>query len=244
MNTETNLRIGRVAMGVRHFREKTRRLLLFAVYALLTSVFVFNAHAAPPEPSTGLVGQPPVPSVPPTPPQKPPPVPPVDQHYRIAPGDELSIQFVFEPGYNTIAVVRPDGAIDLPRIGTVTVSGMTVTELTDYLKKQYVQDVGILRHTDLAVNINKGFANQQVFVGGEVVRPGVQPLTPSLTTLQAILVAEGFKDTANADKVVVLRRGDYGQPQYLTVAIGDVMNNGEHNARGSQGASRCRCWRA
>jgi polysaccharide export outer membrane protein len=57
------------------------------------------------------------------------------------------------------------------------------------------------------VSINvKASAAQRVFVGGQVGRPGMVPLTGALTVLQAVLSAEGFKDDACPSEVVVIRR--------------------------------------
>jgi protein involved in polysaccharide export with SLBB domain len=141
--------------------------------------------------------------------------------YRISPGDELSLRFDFVPEFNTVETVRPDGHIDLPLIGSQRAAGLTADELGKQLKAAYATK---LRHPDLSINIAKGFGSQQVFVGGEVQHPGVQPLSPSLTALQAILVAQGFKDTADASKVSILRRSLDGTAQVLSVDTKAVMD--------------------
>jgi protein involved in polysaccharide export with SLBB domain len=183
---------------------------------------VSAAHAQlPPNPATGLV----MPSAPPAPASEavvPEPERASDaSSYYIAPGDELSLKFQFMPELNTSETVRPDGHVDLPIIGSQQAAGLTADQLRDKLKAAYAPK---LRRPDLTVNIAKGFASQQVFVGGEVQRPGAQPLSPSLTAVQAILSAQGFKETADASKVTILRRGRDGNTQVLSVDAGAVMD--------------------
>ncbi len=180
------------------------------------------AHAQlPPDPNTGLI-------IPPGPQVSAPQAPAPDASrapdagiYLISPGDELSVRFDFVPEFNTVATVRPDGHIDLPLIGSQLAAGRTADDLARQLKAAYSAK---LRRPDLAINIVKGFGSQQVFVGGEVLHPGVQPLSPSLTALQAILVAQGFKETADASKVSILRRAPDGNAQMLSVDAAAVMD--------------------
>ena len=52
-----------------------------------------------------------------------------------------------------------------------------------------------------------------------VVEPGVQPLAGPLSVVQAVMVAEGIKDTAQPRQAVVLRRGPQGQRQVIPVDL-------------------------
>jgi len=60
----------------------------------------------------------------------------------------LQIKFPNAPELNEIQIIRPDGKVTLPYIGEKNVVGMTVSELTDDLKKQYST---ILQDPDLYV---------------------------------------------------------------------------------------------
>jgi protein involved in polysaccharide export with SLBB domain len=184
---------------------------------LLAACLFVQASAycqAPPDPATGLVGQPPANPIDAQPAK---PATPIDQTqngYQISPGDELVLHFDYVNELNTTETVRPDGRVDLPLIGSQRAAGQTPEAFTAFLKQAYASQ---LRRPDLSLNIVKGFASQQVFVGGEVEHPGVQPLSPSLTALEAIIVASGFKDTANPSKVVILRRQTDGSVKPLTI---------------------------
>ena len=54
-------------------------------------------------------------------------------------------------------------------------------------------------------------ADRVVYVLGEVAQPGAVPLKGSMTVLQALAVAGGFKDFANPRNIRILRRN--GNPE-------------------------------
>jgi protein involved in polysaccharide export with SLBB domain len=148
---------------------------------------------------------------------------PVAGDYRIAPGDELALKFFYVPELNEVAIVRPDGRIHLQLIGEIRAADLTPEQLAAALKRAYAAN---LRHPEVSVEVQKGFARQQVFVGGEVARPGAQPLLPSLTVMRALIVAQGLKDTAAANRVVILRRGEDGKPQVIQVNVASQSRKG------------------
>lgn len=143
--------------------------------------------------------------------------------YRIAPGDELALKFFYVPELNENVTVRPDGRIHLQLVGEVSAADLTPAELAAALKRAYA---GSLRQPEVSVEVEKGFARQQVFVGGEVGRPGAQPLLPSLTVMRALIVAQGLRDTAAANRVVILRRGDDGRAQVIRVDVASQSRKG------------------
>jgi protein involved in polysaccharide export with SLBB domain len=123
--------------------------------------------------------------------------------YYIQPGDEMDIKFYFNPELNQTVFVRPDGKISLPLVDDVQAAGLAPSELDALLTQAYAQE---LRKPMVTVII-KTFTSQRVFVGGEVGRPGVVELTAGMTALQAVIAAEGFKDTAKPEGVIVIRSG-------------------------------------
>lgn len=139
--------------------------------------------------------------------------------YRISRGDELNLRFYFTPELNTAATVRSDGRISLPLLGELSVEGLTVAELTALVEKLLSPQV---KRAQVAINVQSA-ATQRVFVGGEVAKPGMQALAGPLTALQAVMVAEGMKDTAAPDQVLVLRRTASGGRQILRSDLHAVM---------------------
>jgi protein involved in polysaccharide export with SLBB domain len=144
--------------------------------------------------------------------------------YRVAGGDELNFRFFHTPELNTVATVRPDGRVALPLAGDIEVEGLTMHELTSRVERLLSDQV---RRPQVVINV-QGATTRRVFVGGEVTRPGMQPLVGPLTVLQAVLVAEGLKDTAQPKQALVLRRGPKGERVVLPVDLAAVMSgNGD-----------------
>lgn len=146
--------------------------------------------------------------------------------YRVGVGDELELRFFYTPDLNGIVTVRPDGKISLPFIGDVPVLGLSVADLSGNLRMAYAPYV---RRPEVSINI-KTMASQRIYVGGEVAHPGVFPLNGSVSVLQAILLAEGMKDTAKPSEVIILRRGANNQRQTLAVNL-DAIANGDGAAQ-------------
>ena len=123
--------------------------------------------------------------------------------YVLAPGDNVEVKFAYVPDLNQAQIIRPDGKIALPLVHDVPAAGMTPTELQDSLLKKY-QDTA-LKSPELVVIVRE-FNASKIYVGGEVGQPGTQPLLTPTTVLQAILQANGFKNTARADEVMIIRQ--------------------------------------
>jgi protein involved in polysaccharide export with SLBB domain len=124
-----------------------------------------------------------------------------EQVYRLEPGDTVLIRYVFHPEMRQEDIVRPDGKISANLVGEISVAGMTTKELEGYLAKATADQ---LRNPEVLVSISK-FAEKQVFVGGEVTRPGNQAYRKGLTPLQAVIAAGGFREEARVDSVVLVR---------------------------------------
>jgi polysaccharide export outer membrane protein len=140
--------------------------------------------------------------------------------YRITRGDELSLRFYYTPELNTNAGVRSDGRISVPLLGEVHVEGMTVADMSALIERLLAPQV---KRAQVSINVQTA-ATQRVFVGGEVTKPGMQPLAGPMTVLQAVMVAEGMKDTAQPAHVLLLRRGPQGQREVLTIDLDAVMS--------------------
>src|SRR5262249_9782581 len=131
--------------------------------------------------------------------------------YHLNPGDAIEIKFQQNPELNESVRVRPDGRISMPLVGELLVADSTVAELATRLATAYRD---ILRTPLVTIQVRE-FANRRVFVGGEVQRPGVQPLVGRQTALGAVMEAGGFKTSAARDTVTVIRRGSEDRPRVI-----------------------------
>ena len=140
--------------------------------------------------------------------------------YRIVAGDSLEIRFIHTPDLNNIVTVRPDGKISLPMISEIRAGGMTTVELAEAVRTAYA---GQLKRPDATINI-KTFSSQRIFIGGEVQRPGMQALVGPVSVLQAIMAADGIKDTGNDREIIIVRRGDHDQRLVYSIDITQVLS--------------------
>ncbi|MCK9502423.1 MAG: polysaccharide biosynthesis/export family protein [Desulfobulbaceae bacterium] len=101
--------------------------------------------------------------------------------------------------------VRIDGRASLRHIGDVSVVGMTLTQLADYLKKLYstIYDNPVVTVTLVQSN------SQQYTVMGQVATPGLYHLDFPLTIVRAVARAGGFTEWAK-NQITVIRQQEAG----------------------------------
>jgi len=143
--------------------------------------------------------------------------------YRLGYGDSMDIKFFNNPEYNETVTVRPDGRISLPRIGDIYVVNMTPAELDDIVTQTYSE---ILLDPDVTV-IVRDFGGQDVYVMGEVEKPGIYPLSKGMTMLRAIAAAGGPKGGAKLGSVILIRSDgeQRGEAIRVDLALSSVRKN-------------------
>ena len=147
--------------------------------------------------------------------------------YRLNPGDQIQILVEDEPDLSGEVTVGPDGFIRLRLVGSIQAAGLTVDELAAQIEKALRQ---YLREPKVIVNL-KQFTPlaRRVYVMGAVKAPGAYPLPLAgpTTVFDAIMLAGGFSDNADWERVRVFRRDG----QMLTVNLknlqaGDLTGGG------------------
>ncbi len=105
------------------------------------------------------------------------PTKPPEEFYLIGAGDTLNINVWKEPTLSGSVKVRPDGYITLPLINEVQVAGQTTANLRKTLEDKYKEFT-----TDPFVTIRvEAIASSEVFVVGQVGKPGAFPLSGNET---------------------------------------------------------------
>lgn len=127
---------------------------------------------------------------------------PTQPEYRIGSGDKLQINVYKEADLTQSLQVRPDGRITMPLVGDLAAAGQTPMQLQRRLADSLREYVANPVVTVMVVEV----AERVVYVMGEVNTPGAVPLKGSMTVLQALAVAGGFKDFANKGGIKVLRK--------------------------------------
>lgn len=130
------------------------------------------------------------------------PAQPPSEFYTIGPGDVLEVTVWREPTLSGPAAVRPDGFITLPLVNEVQVVGMTTASLRAVLEEKYKEFVA-----SPAVTIRiQTIVSNEIFLIGEVEKPGVYPLAGNDTLLQLLTRAGGLSIYADRDSIRVIRR--------------------------------------
>lgn len=125
-----------------------------------------------------------------------------DRVSLIGPLDTIAVD-VFGIGELSREVqVDAGGRIAIPLVGTLDAGGKTAGELAQdieaALRRNYVRD------PQVTVNIRSS-VSQVVAVDGQVVEPGLYPVTNQMTLLRMIASAKGLSEFARQDDVVILR---------------------------------------
>ena len=164
---------------------------------------------------------------------------PTPLNYRLGAGDEVIID-VWGSNEATIRqTISPDGFINIPNLGVVTLNGMTVREAEQYLRKKLAQ-IYPVDGEDAASDFKLTLGNIrtiQVSVTGEVVVPGTYSISSLSNIYNALYCAGGVNDLGSLRKVQLVRNGKQKAvvdlydfilngmlPDGLTLEDGDVIN--------------------
>jgi polysaccharide biosynthesis/export protein len=131
-----------------------------------------------------------------------PTVVPLESSYRIAPMDTVSVKVFKMPDLSGDYEVDLTGRIAMPLIGSVEAAELTTAQLDERLTKAF--GTKYLENPDIAVGV-KASSRRSVTVDGSVKDSGAFPVTGPMTLIQAIALAGGMAEDANASRVAVFR---------------------------------------
>ena len=126
------------------------------------------------------------------------------EYYKIGANDVLNIFVWNEAELTQDIIVMPDGRIIFPMIGEVMAKGKSVIDVKDIITEKLKTYVSNPVVTVMVRQSN----SRQIYIIGKVNSPGVYPLTPDMTVLQALTTAGGFNEWAETDDVMIVRRKD------------------------------------
>ena len=127
---------------------------------------------------------------------------PVTPDYLIGPGDELLIRAWGQIDVDYRATVDRNGAISIPRVGTVQVAGLKYQEFSIAVKKAVSKN---FRNFELLVTLGQ-LRSIQIFVVGQARSPGAYTVS-SLSTLVNAVFSAGGPSTRGSMRAIQLKRG-------------------------------------
>jgi len=142
--------------------------------------------------------------------------------YRLGPEDVFNVLVVNEPELTTVARVGRDGFIEMPLVGRIQASGLTVEELTHRIEEALRS--GYLANPDVQIILQQ-YRQDVVHLFGQVGTPGPFRLTHGDTLLEVISKAGGFTPIAKRKAVRILRKeGD--RTRVIVVNVRRILDEG------------------
>lgn len=136
---------------------------------------------------------------------------PPDEFYVIGAGDVLNVNVWKEPSLSGTVKVRPDGFVTVPLVNEIQVVGMTTAQLRKVLEDKYKEFT-----VDPFVTVRlEAIASSEVFLVGQVSRPGAFPLNGNETLLQILTRAGGLSVFADRSNIRVVRRDGDKITEYI-----------------------------
>ncbi len=144
---------------------------------------------------------------------------PVPGSYRIGAGDAVLVQMYGQESATHNLVVDREGRLTIPRLGPLTVAGLTYNELKDLIRHEVdTRLIGM----QAAVSMGE-LRSMQIFVLGEAHQPGAYTVSSLTTISQALLASGGVSDIASLRNVQLKRAGE----TIVEFDLYDLLINGD-----------------
>ena len=161
---------------------------------------------------------------------------PVDASYKINPGDQLALILTGDVEQTYSLPVTREGFIVVPQVGQVYVSNLSLGELENVLYSRLGRVYSGVRRGPGATThfyiTPARLGSNQIYVTGDVLRPGSYRISSAATALTALYAAMGPSDNGSLRRILI-RRGSGAD----TLDVYDYLLNGNttHDVRLNNG---------
>ncbi len=136
---------------------------------------------------------------------------PVDANYRLGPGDGLVLILTGDVELAHELTVTREGFVAIPQVGQLYVANLTLSELEDLLYARLGRVYsGVRRGAGATTRFSISVARLravQVFVAGDVARPGSFQLSAAGTAMTALYAAGGPTENGSFRRIEIRRAG-------------------------------------
>lgn len=143
--------------------------------------------------------------------------------YRVGVNDEIAVRTIGQPEFSAVVRVLPDGSMSFPGCGTIWAQGRTAAEIAAELKRRMSR---LVRFPEVDAMVAE-FADQRIYVMGEVNIPQDHEYRRGMTALQAVAQAGGFTPAAKRKNVFVLRRTGPSASEVFQLDLSQAFEAGE-----------------
>ncbi len=144
---------------------------------------------------------------------------PVPANYVLGPGDEVQLQVWGAVDFGATLVIDRNGKASIPKLGSVPLAGVVVSDLESYLQKQLGK---VFANFKLNANLAR-LRSVQIYVVGQARQPGTLVVS-SMSTLVNALFASGGPNAHGSMRNIALQRNGKTIAQldlYAFIARGD-----------------------
>jgi protein involved in polysaccharide export with SLBB domain len=135
--------------------------------------------------------------------------------YRINEGDKLHIAYPLTPELDEDVLIRPDGATTLKVCGEIDLATLTIKDASAAIAKAATKR---LKNPQVLISLLEA-PGAQIYVGGEVKKPGAYPMAGQINAFGAIQLAGGSTDIAMLDHIILIRRAPDDRPMMTQVNL-------------------------
>ena len=128
---------------------------------------------------------------------------PVPSDYVLAEGDHLLIHIWGQMDFSSRVIVDRNGQIYLPKLGMITVTGVSYDQLHDYLKNNISRS---FKNFDLSVSLGQ-MRSISVTLAGRARRPGRYRLSSQSTLINALTYSGGPMTNGSMRHIQLKRKG-------------------------------------
>jgi polysaccharide export outer membrane protein len=161
---------------------------------------------------------------------------PVDANYRINPGDQLALILTGDVEQSYQLPVSREGLVVIPQVGQIYVNSLTMAELENVLYARLGRVYSGVRRGPGATThfyiTPARLSSNQIYVTGDVLRPGAYRISSAATALTALYASLGPSDNGTLRQILI-RRGASAD----TLDVYDYLLNGTttHDVRLNNG---------
>ncbi|MDA1309144.1 MAG: polysaccharide export protein [Proteobacteria bacterium] len=120
--------------------------------------------------------------------------------YEFAPGDQIRITTLEHTDLSMETAVADDGTIEMPLIGAIKVTGLTVSRLRDVVTLALDRDYIVSPKVNVEILKYRPF-----YILGEVKSPGSFEYQAGMDVRKAVALAGGFTRRASQDSIEITR---------------------------------------
>ncbi len=149
---------------------------------------------------------------------------PAENQYQLFSRDLVRISVHGEADVSVERRVDGGGSVNLPLLGPVRISGLTITEAQELVAKRYVTEEIFIRPEVVVAVVE--YSPKEIMVLGQVGHQGKQVFPPEVSTMsivEAITSAGGLTRIAKGDAVRVTRKQEGGAEQSFSVDVAKMI---------------------